>query len=100
MRQVEDLFDTMAISTQLNRFTSLTTLLNTSEATVIQDLTLMEPRPINVFDEAKGLLFARFDRPINERITGLQEDELPPQWLARFTKSEVNVQLTTWIAGL
>ena len=46
-----------------------------------------------MFDEAKALLFARFDRPINERITrainitGLQEDELPSQWLARFRQT-------------
>ena len=94
MRQVEDLFDTMAISTQLNRFTSLTTLLSTADATVIQDLTLMEPRPINMFDEAKALLSARFDRPINERITrainitGLQEDELPSQMASKISSNQ------------
>ena len=54
----------------------------------------MEPRPINVLDEDKAMLFARFDRPINERITrainrtGLQEDELPSQWLARFCQNQ------------
>ena len=90
IRQVEDLFDTMGIISQLNRFTTLTTLLSASEATVIQDLTMSEPRPDDVFDQAKILLFARYDRPIHERLTraitmgSFEPDELPSQWLARF----------------
>ena len=44
MRQVEDVFDTMYITSQLNKFTTLTTLLSADETTVIQDLTLSQPR--------------------------------------------------------
>ena len=69
MRQVEDVFETMCITSQLNKFTTLTTLLSADEATVIQDLTLAQPRPDDVFEHAKLLLFTRYDRPIRERPT-------------------------------
>ena len=93
MRQVEDVFDTMCITSQLNKFTTLTTLLSADEATVIQDLTLAQPRPDDVFEQAKLLLFTRYDRPIHERLTraitmgGFEEDEMPSQWLARFRQT-------------
>ena len=92
-RQVEDVFDTMGIDGQLNRFTTLTTLLNDSEATVIRDLTMTDPRPHDIFDQAKQLLYARYDRPVHERLTraiemgGFDTDESPSQWLARFRQT-------------
>jgi len=93
IRQVEDVFDTMGIDGQLNRFTTLTTLLNDSEATVLQDITMSDPRPHNVFDQAKQLLYTRYDRPVHERLTralamgGFESDESPSQWLARFRQT-------------
>ena len=56
-RQVEDVFNSMGIKQQLEQFITLTTLLNEEEATVIQDLTMAEPRPDNVFDQARKNLF-------------------------------------------
>ena len=53
VRQVEDVFDTMFITSQLNKFRTLTTLLSADEATVIQDLTLAQSRPDDVFEQAK-----------------------------------------------
>lgn len=93
IRQVEDVFDTMGIDGQLNRFTTLTTLLNDLEATAIQDLTMTDPRPRDVFNQAKQLLYARYDRPVHERLTraiamgGFDTDESPSQWLARFRQT-------------
>lgn len=99
IRQVEDVFATMGIDKQLDRFTTLTTLLNESEATVIQDITMAEPRPPQVFDEAKQLLYARYDRPVHERLTramsmrGFDVDESPSQWLARFRQTRGNCSI-------
>ena len=93
IRQLEDVFDTMGINGQLNRFTTLTTLLNDSEAMVIQDITMSDPRPENVFDQAKHLLTVRYDRPVHECLTraiamgGFDTDESPSQWLARFRQT-------------
>ena len=105
MRQVEDVFDAMGITSQLNRFTSLTTLLNDSEANVIQTVTMADPRPPDVFDQAKRLLLARYERPVHERLSraiamaGFEADESPSQWLARFrqTRGECNIEdLDRW----
>ena len=99
IRQVDDVFDTMRIDEQLNRFTTLTTFLNDSEATVIQDLTMTDPRPHDVFDQAKQLLCARYDRPVHERLTramamgGFDTDESPSQWLARFRQTRGNCSI-------
>ena len=39
------------------------TLLNEEEASVIQDITMAEPRPRDVFDQVKKRIFGRYDRP-------------------------------------
>ena len=105
MRQVEDVFDVMGIDNQLSRFTTLTTLLNDSEATVIQTVTMADPRPPDVFDQAKRLLLARYERPVHERLSraiameGFEADESPSQWLARFrqTRGECTIDdLDRW----
>ncbi len=96
MRQLEDVFETMGIDGQLNRFTTLTTLLNDSEATVIQDITMTDPRPQDVFSQAKELLCTRYDHSVHERLTraiamrGFDTDESPSQWLARFRQTRGN----------
>lgn len=93
VKQVEDLLQSRKISTQLDKFITLTTLLTAEEASIIQDLTLAEPRPANVFDQAKQLIFKRYERPVHERISraitmkGFEEAEVPSQWLARFRQT-------------
>ena len=62
--QLEDVFESLGMSSQNNKFAALTTLLTEEEAYVVRDLTMMgDERPSNVFDAA---------------------DEKPSQWMARF----------------
>ena len=61
---------------------------------------MAEPRPDNVFNQAKKLIFARCDQPIHERLSrapmmgGFDPDEAPSQWLARFrqTRGDCNME--------
>ena len=89
--QLEDVFASLGISSQNNKFAALTTLLTEEEAYVVRDLTMMgDERPSNVFDAAMSLFVKRYELTVHQRITramsmnGLAVDEKPSQWMARF----------------
>ena len=89
--QLEDVFASLGISSQNNKFAALTTLLTEEEAYVVRDLTMTgDERPSNVFDAAMSLFVKRYEFTVHQRITraksmnGLAVDEKPSQWMARF----------------
>ena len=60
--QLEDVFASLGISSQNNKFAALTTLLTEEEAYVVRDLTMMgDERPSNVFDAAMSLFVKRYE---------------------------------------
>ena len=88
--QLEDVFASLGISSQTNKFAALTTLLTDEEAYVVRDLTMMgDERPSNVFDAAMSLFVKRYELSVHQRITralsmnDLAVDEKPSQWMAR-----------------
>ena len=88
---LEDFVTVQDITSQINKFTTLTTLLSEEEAFVIRDLTMMgEERPANVFDAARTLFIERYELTVHQRLTramamsGIATDEKPSQWMARF----------------
>ena len=89
--QLEDVFASLGMSSQNNKFAALTTLLTEEEAYVVRDLTMMgDERPSNVFDAAMSLIVKRYELTVHQRLTralsmsGLAADEKPSQWMARF----------------
>ena len=89
--QLEDVFSSLGITSQTNKFAALTTLLTEEEAYVVRDLTLLgRERPADVFDTARKLFVQRFDLTIHQRLTrafaigGVDVNEKPSQWMARF----------------
>ena len=93
--QLEDVFASLGISSQTNKFAALTTLLTEEEAYVVRDLTMMgDERPSNVFDAARALFVKRYELTVHQRLTralsmsGLEVDEKPSQWMARFRHAE------------
>ena len=89
--QLEDVFASLGISSQNNKFAALTTLLTEEEAYIVRDLTVMgDERPPNVFDAAMSLFVKLYELTVHQRITramsmnGLAVDEKPSQWMARF----------------
>ena len=89
--QLEDVFSSLGITSQTNKFAALTTLLTEEEAYVVRDLTLLgRKRPADVFDTARKLFVQRFDLTIHQRLTrafaigGVDVNEKPSQWMARF----------------
>ena len=82
--QLEDVFASLGISSQTNKFAALTTLLTEEEAYVVRDLTMMgDERPSNIFDAAMSLFVKRYELSVHKRITrslsmnGLAVDEKP-----------------------
>ena len=68
--QLEDVFSSLGITSQTNKFAALTTLLTEEEAYVVRDLTLLgRERPADVFDTARKLFVQRFDLTIHQRLT-------------------------------
>ena len=64
--QLEDVFSSLGITSQTNKFAALTTLLTEEEAYVVRDLTLLgRERPADVFDTARNLFVQRFDLTIH-----------------------------------
>ena len=89
--KLEDVFAAQGISSQTNKFAPFSTLLTEEEAYVVRDLTMMgDERPSNVFDAAMSLLIKRYELTVHQRLTralsmsGLEVDEKPSQWMARF----------------
>ena len=89
--QLEDVFSSLGITSQTNKFAALTTLLTEEEAYVVRDLTLLgREHPADVFDSARKLFVQRFDLTIHQRLTrafaigGVDVNEKPSQWMARF----------------
>ena len=89
--QLEDVFSSLGITSQTNKFAALTTLLTEEEAYVVRDLTLLgRERPADVFDTARMLFVQRFELTIHQRLTrafaigGVDVNEKPSQWMARF----------------
>ena len=89
--QLKDVFSSLGIASQTNKFTALTTLLTEEEAYVVRDLTLLGyERPADVFDTARTLFVQRFELTIHQRLTrafaigGVDVNEKPSQWMARF----------------
>ena len=68
--QLEDVFASLGISSQNNKFAALTTLLTEEEAYVVRDLTMMgDERPSNVFDGAMSLFVKRYELTVHQIIT-------------------------------
>ena len=89
--QLEDVFSSQGITSQITKFAALTTLLTEDEAYVVRDLTLMgDDRPMDVFDAAKRLFIHQYELSVHQRLSqafamgGIQADEKPSQWMARF----------------
>ena len=89
--QLEDVFSSQGITSQITKFAALTTLLTEDEAYVVRDLTLMgDDRPMDVFDAAKKLFIHQYQLTVHQRLSqafamgGIQADEKPSQWMARF----------------
>ena len=60
--KLEDVFSSLGISSQTNKFAVLTTLLTEEKAYVVRDLTLLgRERPADVFDTARTLFVQRFE---------------------------------------
>ena len=59
--QLEDVFSSQGITSQITKFAALTTLLTEDEAYVVRDLSLMgDDRPMYVFDAAKRLFIHQY----------------------------------------
>ena len=78
------------VTSQINKFAALTTLLSEEEAFVIRDVTIMgEERPAKVFDAAKTGFIERYELTVHQRLTrvvamgGIATDEKPSQWMGR-----------------
>ena len=89
--QLDDVFSSQGITSQITKFAALTTLLTEDEAYVVRDLTLMgDDRPMDVFDAAKKLFIHQYQLTVHQRLSqafamgGIQADEKPSQWMARF----------------
>ena len=89
--QLEDVFSSQGITSQITQFAALTTLLTEDQAYVVRDLTLMgDDRPMDVFDAAKRLFIHQYELTVHQRLSqafamgGIQADEKPSQWMARF----------------
>ena len=88
--QLDDVFSSQGITSQITKFAALTTLLTEDEAYVVRDLTLMgDDLPMDVFDAAKRLFIHQYELTVHQRLSqafamgGIQADEKPSQWLAR-----------------
>ena len=67
---MEDVFSSLGITSQTNKFTALTTLLTEEEAYVVRDLTLLGCEcPADVFNRARMLFVQRFELTIHQRLT-------------------------------
>ena len=82
--QLEDVFSSQGITSQITKFAALTTLLTEDEAYVVRDLTLMgDDRPMDVFDAAKKLFIHQYQLSVHQRLSqafamgGIQADEKP-----------------------
>ena len=65
-QQLEDFVTVQDITSQINKFAALTTLLSGEEAFVIRNLTMMgEERPANVSDAAKTLFIERYELTVH-----------------------------------
>ena len=89
--QLDDVFSSQGITSQITKFAALTNLLTEDEAYVVRDLTLMrDDRPMDVFDAAKRLFIHQYELIVHQRLSqafamgGIQADEKPSQWMARF----------------
>ena len=89
--QLKDVFSAQGISSQVNKFAALTTLLTEKEAYVVRDLIMLgSERPADVFDAAMALFIKRYELTVHQRLTralamgGIETDEKPSQWMARF----------------
>ena len=70
--QLEDVFSSLGITSQPNKFAALTTLLTEEEAYVVRDLTLLGREcPADVFDTAMMLFVQRFELTIHQRLSPL-----------------------------
>ena len=68
--QLEDVFSSLGITSQTNKFAALTTLSTEEEAYVVRDLTLLgRERLADVFDTARMLFVQRFELTIHQRLT-------------------------------
>ena len=68
--QLEDVFSSLGITSQTNKFAALTTLLTEEEAYVVRGLTLLgRESPADVFDTARMLFVQRFELTIHQRFT-------------------------------
>ena len=60
--QLEAVFSSQGITSQITKFAALTTLRTEDEAYVVRDLTLMgDDRPMDVFDAAKRLFIHQYE---------------------------------------
>ena len=67
--QLEDVFLSQGITSQITKFSALTTLLTEDEAYVVRDLTLMgDDRPMDVFDAAKRLFTHQYELTVHQRL--------------------------------
>ena len=89
--QLKVVFSSQGITSQITKFAALTTLLTEDEAYVVRDLTLMgDDRPMDVFDAAKNIFIHQYQLSVRQRLSqafamgGIQADENPSQWMARF----------------
>ena len=89
--QLEDVFSSLGITSHINKFAALTTLLTEEETYAVHDLTLLgRERPADVFDTARTLFVQRFELTIQQRLTrafaigGVDVNGKPSQWMARF----------------
>ena len=70
--QLEEVFSSLGITSQPNKFAALTTLLTEEEAYVVRDLTLLGREcPADVFDTAMMLFVQRFELTIHQRLSPL-----------------------------
>ena len=68
--QLDDVFSSQGITSQITKFAALTTLLTEDEAYVVRDLTLMgDDRPMDVFDAAKRLFIHQYELTVHQRLS-------------------------------
>ena len=68
--QLEDVFSSQGITSQITKFAALTTLLTEDEVYVVRDLTSMgDDRPMDVFDAAKKLFIHQYQLSVHQRLS-------------------------------
>ena len=89
--QLEDVFSSLGITQQTNKFAAVTTLLTEEEAYVVRDLTLLRrERPVDVLYTGRTRFVQRVELTNHQRLTcafvigGVDVNEKPSQRMARF----------------